>query len=154
MFKSTYGINLLHVPYRGGAPAVNDLLGKQIDMLFDAVPPLKPHIDAGTMKAFAVTGTTRSPLLPDVPTVTEALGGEFIAYSWFGLVAPAGAPAGVVDKLVTAVRAALAEKETKGQLTAAGFEVLGTSQDEYARTIASELDRWTKVVKATGITAN
>ncbi len=150
LFQSTYGIKLLHVPYRGGAPAVNDLLGKQIDMLFDAVPPLKPHIEAGTMKAFAVTGSTRSPMLPDVPTVTEALGGEFNAYSWFGLVAPAGAPAGVVQKLVTEVRAALADQETKGQLTAAGFEVLGTSQDEYAKTIASELDRWTEVVQGDG----
>lgn len=154
LFKSTYDVNLLHVPYRGGAPAVNDLLGKQIDMLFDAVPPLKPHIEAGSMKAFAVTGTQRSPLLPDVPTVTEALGGEFIAYSWFGLVAPAGAAPDVVEKLVTEVRAALADKEVRGQLTAAGFEVLGTSQDEYAQTIASELNRWTKVVKDTGITAN
>jgi len=154
LFKATFGISILHVGYKGGAPAVTDLLGKQIDMLFDAVPALLPHIKAGTMKAYAVTGTKRSPLLPDVPTVSEALGSDFDAYSWFGLVAPAGAPPEIVNKLVVELRAALADKEVHDQLAQAGFEVLGTSQEVYAETIATELRKWTAVVKSAGITTD
>jgi tripartite-type tricarboxylate transporter receptor subunit TctC len=153
LFKSTFGVNLLHVGYKGGAPAVTDLLGKQIDMLFDAVPPLAPHVKAGALKAYAVTGTKRSPLLPDVPTVTEMLGKDFDAYSWFGLVAPAGTPPEVVGKLTVELRAALADKSVREQLEVVGFEVLGTSPEVYAKTIASELGRWTRVVKTAGITA-
>ena len=151
LFEATYGIDLLHVGYRGGAAALTDLLGKQIDMVFDAAPPLIAHIKTGALKAYAVTGVTRSPLLPEVPTVQEALGGEFDAYSWFGLVAPAGTPADIVTLLVEKLRLALADNEVRGQLTTAGFDVLGTTQAEFRDVIASELQKWTAVVKRTGI---
>jgi tripartite-type tricarboxylate transporter receptor subunit TctC len=152
LFKSTFGLNIVHVGYKGGAPALIDLLGKQIDLVFDTVPTLAPHVKSGALKAYAITGQKRSPLVPEVPTVQEATGTEFDAYSWFGLVAPAGTPADIVQKLSSELRTALAEKETYDALVSIGFEVLGTSGDEFAQAISSELKKWSSVVQKTGIT--
>ncbi|MBN9428544.1 MAG: tripartite tricarboxylate transporter substrate binding protein [Burkholderiales bacterium] len=152
LFEATYGIDLLHVGYRGGASALTDLIGKQTDLLFETVPPLMQHIKAGAVKAYAVTGVTRSPLLPDVPTFAELLGGDFESYSWFGLVAPAGTPRPIVDRLVAELRVVLADGDLRKQLNASGFDVLGTTPEEFRRVIATDLQKWTSVVKRTGIT--
>ena len=154
LFKSTFGIDLVHVGYKGGAPALADLIGKQIDLDIDTVATLVPHVKAGSIKAYAITGERRSALLPDVPTVREATGTEFDAYSWFGLVAPAGTPPDVVQKLGTALASGLADKEAHAALVDMGFEVMGTSGPEFGEAIASELKKWTAVVQKNGITVN
>ena len=154
LFKSTLDINLVHVPYKGGGPALNDLLGSQIDLVFDAIPTLLPHVKSGKLVAFAITGKKRDPLLADVPTVAESLGVEFDAYSWFGLVAPAGTPAQIVQRLSRDVEAVLRDKEVRDQLANTGFEVVGTSPEQFRDIIATEVRKWTAVVKAARITAD
>jgi tripartite-type tricarboxylate transporter receptor subunit TctC len=151
LFKSTFGLNLVHVGYKGGAPALIDLIGRQIDLVFDTVPTLVPHVKSGALKAYAITGQKRSPLLPDVPTVQEATGTEFDAYSWFGLAAPSGTSADIVQKLSSELRLALADKETYDGLVSIGFEVMGTSGEAFGQAIASELKKWSAVVTKTGI---
>jgi tripartite-type tricarboxylate transporter receptor subunit TctC len=154
LFKSTFGLDLVHVGYKGGAPALNDLLAKRIDMEFDTVPTLAPHVKAGSLKAYAVTGFKRTPQLPDVPTVKEATGVDFDVYSWFGLAAPAGTPASVVRRLEAALGLALADKEARDALINDGFEVVGGTSDEFAQAIASELKKWSTVVQRNNITVN
>ena len=154
LFKSTFGIDLLHVGYKGGAPALADLIGKQIDLDFDTVATLVPHVKSGAIKAYAITGDKRSALLPDVPTVLEATGTEFEAYSWFGLVAPVGTPPEVVQKLGSELTMALADKDVREALVGMGFEVMGTSGPAFGQAIASELKKWTAVVQKNGIVVN
>ncbi|VCU69991.1 Tripartite tricarboxylate transporter family receptor [Pigmentiphaga humi] len=151
LFESTFGVDLLHIGYSGVAPALNDLLGKQIDLLFDAVSTLRPHIRSGALVPYGITGQNRSPMLPEVPTIAEMLHKPFDAYSWFGLVAPAGTPPDIVAKLTRELSATLADPTVRGQLEAAGFEVLGTTSEEFAQSISSELKKWTAVVQRTGI---
>ena len=153
LFKSTLGVDLVHIPYKGGGPALNDLLGGQIDLVFDAIPTLLPHIKSGRISAYAITGRKRDPLLPDVPTVTEALGVDFDAYSWFGLVAPAGTPAAITQRLSKDVEAILREKDVREQLGNSGFEVVGTTPEQFRDIISAELKKWTAVVKAARISA-
>ena len=138
LFKSTLDINLVHVPYKGGGPALNDLLGGQIDMVFDAIPTLLPHVRSGKLTAFAITGKKRDALLADVPTVAESLGVDFDAYSWFGLVSPAGTPAEIAQRLSRDVGAVLREKEVREQLGNSGFEVVGTTPEQFRDIIAAE----------------
>jgi tripartite-type tricarboxylate transporter receptor subunit TctC len=147
-FKSSYSIDLLHIGYNGGAPAVTALMAKQIDVLFETVPTLLPHIKSGAIKAYAVAGAKRSPLLPDVPTFREATGQDFKAYSWFGLLAPAGTPVAVIQRLVEALNATLAEKELAEPLATEGFETVGDSPDEFSHLIEAERQQWTNVVQA------
>jgi tripartite-type tricarboxylate transporter receptor subunit TctC len=152
-FKATSGVDLLHVGYKSGAAALQDVLGKQIDLVFDAIPALAPQVKAGALRAYGVTGVTRSPLLPDVPTISEQLGQPFDAYSWFGLLAPAGTPPAIVNKLSTELAAALADPEVRNQLQTTGFDVLGTSSEAFARTIAEEAQKWTALIRKLGLTA-
>jgi tripartite-type tricarboxylate transporter receptor subunit TctC len=147
-FKSSYAIDLLHIGYNGGAPAVTALMAKQIDLLFETVPTLLPHIKSGAIKAYAVAGIKRSPLLPEVPTFKEATGTDFKAYSWFGLLAPAGTPPAVVQHLVEALKATLADKEVADQLASEGFETVGDSPEEFTHLIEAERQQWSNVVQA------
>ena len=114
---------------------------------------LLPHIKSGRISAYAITGRKRDPLLPDVPTVTEALGVDFDAYSWFGLVAPAGTPAAITQRLSKDVEAILREKDVREQLGNSGFEVVGTTPEQFRDIISAELKKWTAVVKAARISA-
>jgi tripartite-type tricarboxylate transporter receptor subunit TctC len=154
LFKSTLDLNLVHVPYKGGGPALNDLLGGQIDMVFDAIPTLLPHVRSGKLTAFAITGKKRDPLLPDVPTVSESLGVDFDAYSWFGLVSPAGTPAPIVQRLSREVETVLRDKDVREQLGNTGFEVVGSSPEQFRDIISAEVRKWTAVVKAARISAD
>jgi tripartite-type tricarboxylate transporter receptor subunit TctC len=154
LFKSTLGIDLVHVPYKGGGPALNDLLGGQIDLVFDAIPTLLPHVKSGKLVAFAITGKKRDPLLADVPTVAESLGVDFDAYSWFGLVAPAGTSTQITQRLSRDVETVLRDKEVRDQLGNTGFEVVGTSPEQFRDIIAAEVKKWTAVVKAARIMAD
>ena len=151
-FKATMGIDILHIPYKGGGPALNDLLGGQIHMvLFESISTLMPHIQAGKLRPFAVTSNKRDPLMPDVPTVAEALGVEFEAYSFFGLVAPQGTPVAVTNRLAGELRKVAADPDVRQTMVKLGFEVVGSTPEEFRKFVASEVGKWSQVAKAKNI---
>jgi tripartite-type tricarboxylate transporter receptor subunit TctC len=154
MFKDSTGTFILHVPYRGGGPALQDTLGGQVDMSFPTLAAALPHVKAGTLRALAVTDTKRSPLLPDVPTLQEAGVKDAQFTQWLALLAPAGTPPAVVERLNVALRNALNTKEVQEKFAANAFEPFITTPDEAAKFIASEATRFTKLIKARKITAN
>jgi tripartite-type tricarboxylate transporter receptor subunit TctC len=150
LFKMMTGVNLLHVPYRGGAPAVTDLIGGQVQVLFSPMPSMTAHVRAGTLRALAVTAATRAEVLPDVPTVSEFVPG-YEASTWFGVGAPKGTPAGIIDKLNNEINAGLADAKTRERLTDEGGTVLPGSPAELGKLIAEETEKWAKVVKFAGL---
>ena len=151
LFKSRTGVFMTHIPYRGSGPALKDLLGGAVDVMFDNLPSAMPHIKSGGLKAFAVTSGVRSGALPDLPTVAEAgpLPG-FEASSWFGLLAPAGTPADVVSRLQQETAKALAQPAVKERLLSQGAIPGGNTPAEFARLIDAEITKWAGVVKASG----
>lgn len=151
LFKSRTGVFMTHIPYRGSGPALKDLLGSAVDVMFDNLPSAMPHIKSGGLKAFAVTSGVRSGALPDLPTVAEAgpLPG-FEASSWFGLLAPAGTPADVVSRLQQETAKALAQPAVKERLLSQGAIPGGNTPAEFARLIDAEITKWAGVVKASG----
>jgi len=154
MFKDSTGTFILHVPYRGGGPALLDTLAGQVDMSFPTLSAVLPHAKAGTLRVLAVTGTTRASQLPDVPTMREAGVKDFQFTQWLALLAPAGTPPAVVSRLNAALRNALNSKELKEKFGAQGFESYITAPDEAGKFIASEVQRFARLIKAKGITAN
>lgn len=151
LFKSRTGVFMTHIPYRGSGPAMKDMLGAQMDVMFDNLPSAMPHIQSGALKAFAVTSGVRSAALPDLPTVAEAAGlPGFEASSWFGLLATAGTPADIVNRLQQETAKALALPSVKERLLAQGAIPGGDSPAEFARQIDSEISKWAGVVKASG----
>lgn len=151
LFKSMTGTYMVHFPYRGSGPALLDLLGGNMDLMFDNLPSAMAHIKAGKLKALAVTSAERSAALPDLPTVAEAgpLKG-FEASSWFGLLAPAGTPAEVVNRVQQETAKALATPAMKERLLAQGAIPSGMSPADFAALIAAETKKWAAVVKASG----
>jgi tripartite-type tricarboxylate transporter receptor subunit TctC len=151
LFKSRNGIFMTHIPFRGSGPALNDLIGGAVDVMFDNLPSAMPHIQSGALKAFAVTSAVRSAALPDAPTVAEAgnLPG-FEASSWFGLLAPAGTPADVVNRLQQETAKALALPAVKERLQAQGAIPSGNTPADFTKLIDSEITKWAGVVKASG----
>lgn len=146
LFKHTAGIDIVHVPYKGAAPALNDLLGGQIPMMFDSVPGVLQHIKSGRLKALAVTSAQRAPALPDVPTMQEAGVKNFEATAWFGLYAPAKLPAEVTRKLSSDVLEVLKSSRVRSQFAMQGAEPGAMTQPEFSKFVDSELTRWNKVV--------
>jgi len=148
LFKTMTGTYMLHLPYRGSAPAVSDLLAGNTNVMFDNLPSALPHIKSGRLKALAVTSRLRSPALPDTPTVEEAANLKgFDASSWFGLFAPAGTSRAIVDKIQADVAKALAVPEVRERFVAQGAQPGGSTPDQFAAFIRAETDKWTKVVK-------
>ena len=151
MFKAAAGVDIVHVPYKGAANAINDLLSGQIDLAFEPYSVLLGHIHDGRVRALAVTGTTRSAELPDVPTMIESGVAGFRSVSWSGVVAPPGTPAEIIARLNAAVNAGLAAPETQARLARLGAApMIGTPAD-FAALIATEVPKWAAVVKAAGI---
>ena len=153
LFKAMTGTFMLHIPYRGSGPALIDLMGGSMDLMFDNLPSALPHIKSGKLKALAVTSLARSAALPDTPTVEEAGGPALKGYeasSWFGLLAPAGTPAEIVQRLQTESAKALGSAGLKERLQAQGAIPSGVSGAEFARFMAAETTKWAKVVKASG----
>ena len=151
MFKSMTGLDIVHVPYRGSAPAITDLLAGQMQIYFDNFANVLQHVESGKLRAIAVTGDARSPQLPDVATMRESGFGEIAATYWNGLLAPAGTPAAIVTRLNAAVNQALAVPEVHAALKKLGSDPkTGTSQ-EFASFIAEEVQRWGKVVRDANI---
>ena len=155
LFKTMTGTYMVHFPYRGSGPALLDLMGGNMDLMFDNLPSAMPHIKAGKLKALAVTSAERSSALPDLPTVAEAgpLKG-FEASSWFGLLAPAGTAPEVVNRLQQETAKALATPALKERLQAQGAIPSGMSPADFAKFIAAETKKWAAVVKASGATVD
>jgi tripartite-type tricarboxylate transporter receptor subunit TctC len=150
LFKVQTGLQMTHVPYKGSAPAIQDLLGGQVQLMFDNLPSALPQIKAGKLRALGVTSATRAAALPDVPTIAESGLPGFEASSWFGLLAPAGTPRDVVARIDTEVARWLASPEAKEKLLAQGAIAGGGTSDDFARHIAAETAKWAKVVKESG----
>ena len=150
LFKTMTGVQMAHVPYKGSAPALVDLAGGQVQLMFDNLPSSLALIKGGKLKALAVTSAQRSAVLPDVPTVAESGLPGFEASSWFGLLAPAGTPKDIIAKLSGEVAKWLATPEAKEKLAAQGAIPAGLSPDDFMRHIASETVKWQKVVRDSG----
>jgi tripartite-type tricarboxylate transporter receptor subunit TctC len=151
MLKLMAGINIIHVPYRGAGQSVTDLLAGQVQMIFETTAILLPHIEAGKLRALAVATETRSPLLPGVPTTAESGYPKLLASFWSGLLAPAGTPAGVVEKLNTTVNEILRSKEAQTGLARLSAEAKIGSPQDFAAFIAAEAPRWAAIANETGI---
>jgi tripartite-type tricarboxylate transporter receptor subunit TctC len=154
MFKDATGTFIVHIPYRGGGPALLDTLSGQVDLSFPTLAAALPHVKAGTLRALAVTGTSRSSLLSDVPTLREAGVKDFQFEQWLALLAPAGTPPAIVGRLNTALRQVLNSAEVREKFQAQAFESLITSPDEAGKFIAGEVPRFARLIKTRGITAN
>jgi len=150
-FAASAGITLVHIPYKGTGPALTDLLGGHIPMAFAPIPASHPNISAGKLRALAVTSVTRSGLLPDVPTMIEAGLPGFDASLYYGLVAPAGTPRPIIDRLNKALRDALASDEVKMQLKNDGTEITPGTPEDYADFIDKDEKKWAQLVKASGV---
>jgi tripartite-type tricarboxylate transporter receptor subunit TctC len=150
LFKMMAGVDLVHVPYRGGGPALTDLLAGRVQVFFSPISAAIEHIKSGTLRPLGVTTSTRLELLPDIPTVGETLPGYEIS-GWEGIGAPKNTPAEIVDKLNKQVSAALADPKMKAHLAALGNIVLGGSSADLGRLIAVETERWGKVIRVANI---
>jgi tripartite-type tricarboxylate transporter receptor subunit TctC len=150
-FAASAGIKLVHIPYKGTGPALTDLLGGHIPMAFAPIPASHPNVSAGKLRALAVTSTTRSSLMPDVPTISESVLPGFDASLYYGLAAPAGTPRPIIDRLNKELRAALASDEVKKQLTLDGTEITPGTPEDYAAFIDKDEKKWSQLVKASGV---
>ncbi|MNI60543.1 Tripartite tricarboxylate transporter family receptor [compost metagenome] len=153
MFKSQTGADMMHVPYKGSGPAVVALLGGEVSLMFDSISTSLPQVQAGKLKALAVTGERRSPLLPDVPTVAETVPG-FVVNGWYGVLAPAGTPPAVVNALSRAIADAVAVPALKQQLMGFGYETVGSTPEAFASHIDRELGTWKQAVEQSGAKVN
>jgi tripartite-type tricarboxylate transporter receptor subunit TctC len=153
LFKMMAGVNMVHVPYRGGGPAVTDLLGGQVQVMFVPPPTSIEHIRSGKLRALAVTTATRSEALPDIPTVAEFVPG-YEASNWYGVGAPKGTPAEIIDKLNKEINACLADPKLRARLADLGGTALAGSPADFGKLIADETEKWGKVVKFVGIKAD
>jgi tripartite-type tricarboxylate transporter receptor subunit TctC len=151
LFKSMAGIDVVHVPYKGGAPALADLLGGQVQAMFAAVPTAQASIKAGKVRALGVTSLKRSPQLPQLPTIAETGVPGFDVTSWYGLCAPAGLPQPIVAKLNADLAKALNAPDIQQRLAEQGIDVTPTTPEQLAEFIKSEVAKWAKVVKQAGI---
>ena len=150
MFKHLAGVDMLHIPYKGSAPAVTDLIAGQVNLMFDNIPSALPHIKGGKLRALATTGARRDPSLPDLPTIAEAGVAGYESGVWFGLAAPAGTPREIVAKInAEAVKGAKSPEFTK-RMTDLGYNIIPGTPEQMAEMIKAELARWTPIVKASG----
>lgn len=147
LFKSLAGVDMLHVPYKGSPPAHVDLMGGSVDIMFDNIVPVAPHIKGGKLQALAVTSKTRAAALPDVPTMAEAGYPNFEATAWFGLLAPAGTPQPIVDRLNKELVAVLKSPDIRERLAGMGATVVADTPEEFGRFMADEINKWGPVVK-------
>jgi tripartite-type tricarboxylate transporter receptor subunit TctC len=154
LFNALAKVDMVHVPYKGSAPAVSDLIGGQIDIMFDNMPSAIQHVRAGKLRPLAVTTAKRAPELPEVPTIAEAGVPGYEATSWFGMFAPAGTPAPVVARLHGALVKVLADPEVKKKLAEQGAEPYSEKPEQFAEFIRKETAKWSKVVKDSGASAD
>jgi tripartite-type tricarboxylate transporter receptor subunit TctC len=151
LFAKAAGIDLLHIPYKGGAPAITDVIGGQIPLVAVNALEVRPHVISGKLKVIAVLSANRSPIFPEAPTIAESGFPGFEASVWYGFVAPAATPKAVVAKLHGEVQKALASTEVKDRMTAVGGEVLPASAEQFTALIRSERQRYERLVREAGI---
>ena len=149
LFKMLTGINMVHVPYRGGAPALTDLIAGQVHVMFDNIPTSAEHIKAGRLRGLAVTSAARSQVLPDLPTVADFLPG-YEASAWYGLGAPKNTPDEVIDKINKGMNAVLADPKPQARFAELGASLLPGSPADFSRLVADETEKWGKVVRFSG----
>jgi tripartite-type tricarboxylate transporter receptor subunit TctC len=154
LYKHLAQVSILHVPYRGGAAALTDLMGGQIDLMFDNLPTSLPHIAKGSLRPLAVTGARRSPLLPEVPTMAEAGVRGYEATAWSGIFVPAGTPAPIVQRLHDEIARGLQSDKVKGRYRDLGADAPVMSQPEFSAFVAKEYDKWAEIVKISGARAD
>jgi tripartite-type tricarboxylate transporter receptor subunit TctC len=152
LFKMMTGVDMLHVPYRGGALALKDLIGGQVQVMFDTMPECLEQVRAGSVRALAVTTATRSPVLPDLPTIGEFLPG-YESSAWYGIGAPRNVPAEIVGRLNQEINAGLTEPRIRDRLADLGGTVIAGTPADFRRFIADDVEKWAKVVKFAGIKA-
>lgn len=151
LFQAMTGVKMTHVPYRGAAPAIADLLAGVVDMIFENITNALPHIRSNKVRALAVTTLTRSPELPDVPTLSESGLPGYDVSSWFGLFGPAGLPADLVERYYTGVKGYLAQPAIRKQLTEMGADIVGSPPKAFAAFVQSEIVKWTKLAEQAGL---
>ena len=151
MFKSISGLNMTHIPYKGGAPATTDLMGHQVDMMFEQMYTAAPSVRAGKLRGLAITSKARSPLFPDMPTMAESGVPGFEVQNWQGLIGPAGMSPAIVKQLNELVNKGLADPSIREQMLGQGNELGGGTPEQFAAFIKTEADRWSKLVKANDI---
>ncbi|MDL9998739.1 tripartite tricarboxylate transporter substrate binding protein [Variovorax sp. J22P240] len=154
LFKAMAGVSILHIPYRGSAGARTDVLGGQVDMMFDAVPTMTEHVRSGKVKAVATTGLSRSAVMPDVPTVNEAGVPKYEATIWLGLMAPKGTPAAIVDRLNAEVVKIVSNPEVVRAWKAQGATPLTMNVADFTRYMNEDIDKWSRIVKISGAKAD
>jgi tripartite-type tricarboxylate transporter receptor subunit TctC len=154
MFKSLTGVNMTHIPYKGSAPAMTDLLGGQVMMMFDNIPSAIPHIKSGKLKALATTGSKRDPLLPELPTLAEAGVAGYESGVWFGLTVPANTPRDVVMKLNAEAIKGTRSPEFVKRMTELGYNIMGTSPEVMLDMSRAEVQRWGPIVRSSGAKAD
>jgi tripartite-type tricarboxylate transporter receptor subunit TctC len=152
LLKTEAKIDIVHVPYRGTGPALQDVLAGHVQMGISSIAPIGPHVQSGALRPLAITGLKRTALLPDIPTIAELAMPGFEATSWHALVAPAATPKEVIATLHRAMMATLSDPEVRKSLTALGMDVAGNTPDELAAYIRSEIPKWAAIVKASGAT--
>jgi len=150
LFLQTTGASMMHIPYKGAAPAVTDLIGGHVHMFFDSIPSSLPHVRSGKLKALAVTGPTRAPAAPDIPTVAESYPG-FQVTVWQGFQAPAGTPRAIIDKLNANILKVMAMQDVRERLTNLGADPVSSTPEQFAQHIAREKQKWADVVNRAGI---
>lgn len=153
LFKSTAGVSITHIPYRGTGPALTDLLGGQVECMFLPIHVALTHVKAGKLRALGIGSQRRHPLLPDVPTLKEAKAGDVNVDMWYGVFAPAGMPADQVDALNREIRAILASEEVRHAFAPQGMDPAGSTPAEFKALVQKDARRWADLVKARGITA-
>ena len=151
LFKFMAGLDMVHIPYKGTAPALTELVAGQVDLAFENMPALIPHIQAGRLRALAVTTTKRSAVMPELPTIAEAALPGYDASVWFGVFAPAGTPRPVIDRLHGEILKALQTQDLKSRMIAMGTEVSGMGPDDFSAYVRKEIPKWANLVKAAGV---
>ncbi len=154
MFKQLTKTDITHVPYKGSAPAVTDLLGGQVQLMFDNIPSALPHIKSGKLRALATTGAKRDPALPDLPTVAEAGVPGYESGVWFGLAAPAGTPRDVIARISAEAIKGTQSPDFVKRMTELGYVIMGAGPDAMAEMLRGEVARWAPIVKASGASAD
>ena len=153
MLKLSAGVDILDVPYKGGAPAMLDVINGQVDMLFSVLPLVLPNIQAGQLRALVIASKTRSSLIPDVPTTAEDGYSDVVGSAWNGVVAPAGTPQAIVDKLNSEISQILATRDTKQRFTELGMQSVGGTPQDFAQYLQAESEKWAAVISAAHLQA-
>jgi tripartite-type tricarboxylate transporter receptor subunit TctC len=150
LFKSMAGVDIVHVPYKGSSGARTDILGGQVQMMFDAITTMAPHVQAGKLRALGTSGKARSPVLPNVPTVSQAGVPGYEAVIWLGIMAPAGTPKPIVDRLNAEITKATSAPELRDAWAKQGASAMSMSSDEFARFMREDIEKWARIVRTSG----